>query len=147
MMVFSWLRYTTYLTLLLLIATIGCAEEDLPAGYRGAPFSLSDSARQERLIVIMKEQNIPFLVDGEGYISFLLTNQAQIHFCGDNSGIRGLRCHSDGRGTGKQVYSDTVWYNPRECCQTHRFNCYSCQALQTCRQSARPNYGLMGIQI
>ena len=68
------------LFLAIVLATFGgCSSKSLPAGVRGEPFLLSDQSQQEEIIEVLKERNLPFDIDSEGYIVYLLANQAEIH--------------------------------------------------------------------
>ena len=67
-----------FLTLYVVVSA-GCSENELPAGIMGGAFKLEDKNAQDKILSIMGNSNIPYEVDHDGFIHYLLKNQAQIN--------------------------------------------------------------------
>lgn len=66
------------LVIIIIISSIGCSSEKLPAGVRADGFKFADSGQQSAFIDLMKEENIPFEINKNGFVIYLLKNEATV---------------------------------------------------------------------
>jgi len=70
------MKRISFFILILLLQS--CADTELPAGNRGDAFKLADPIKQASVIAELKKRNIPFEINEEGLVIYLLRNQAEV---------------------------------------------------------------------
>ena len=57
----------------------GCTDSGLPAGKRGGGFKLTDAEKHMKAIASLEERGIPYELDENGLVLYLLNKQAEVH--------------------------------------------------------------------